>query len=94
MAKRLEMTAQEKMDLLAYLEAILGCMKSLHAGFGAVMADMAAIRATVFDDPEELATVRTNLKIAATAARPMVDEAIRSYDDLLDEITNSQGWQN
>ncbi|HTZ32077.1 MAG TPA: hypothetical protein VMH31_06450 [Methylomirabilota bacterium] len=94
MAKHLEMTAQEKMDLLAYLEAILGCVKSLHAGLGAVMADVAAIRATVFDDPEELEAYRANLKLAVNTARPMVDEALRSYDDLLDEITSSHRWQN
>ena len=94
MAKISEMSAQEKMDLLAYLEAILGCVKSLHAGLGAVMADVAAIRATVFDDPDELATYRTNLKLAVSTARPTVDEVLRSYDDLLDEITSSQRWQN
>jgi hypothetical protein len=94
MAKHLEMSEQEKMDLFAYLEAILGCVKSLHAGLGAVMADMAAIRATVFVEPEELANYRAKLKLAVTTAKPMVDEALRSYDDLLEEITNSHGWQN
>ena len=94
MAKHLEMSEQEKMDLFAYLEAILGCVKSLHAGLGAVMADVAAIRTTVFDEPEELANYRAKLKLAVTTAKPMVDEALRSYDDLLEEITNSHGWQN
>ena len=94
MAKLTDMSAQEKMDLLANLEAILGCVKSLHAGLGAVMADVAAIRATVFDDPAELATYRKNLRLAVSTAHPMVDEALRSYDDLLDEITNTQRWQN
>jgi len=89
-----QMDAQEKMDLLAYLEAILGCVKSLHAGLGAVMADVAAIRNTVFDDPDELATYRTNLKLAVQTAKPMVDEALRSYDDLMEEITTSQRWEN
>ena len=94
MAKHLNMTEQEKTDLLAYLEAILGCVKSLHAGLGAVMADVAAIRATVFDDPGELEAYRTNLKMAVLTARPAVDEALRSYDDLVEEVTNSQRWQN
>jgi len=94
MAKHLEMSAQDKMDLLANLDAILGCVKSLHAGLGAVMADVAAIRATVFDDPEELTNYRATLRLAVSTAGPMVDEALRSYDDLLEEITNSRGWQN
>ena len=91
---KLEMTAQERMDLLAYLEAILGCVKSLHAGLGAVMADVAAIRTTVFDDPGELETYRSNLRLAVKTAKPMVDQALRSYDDLLEEIVDSQQWQN
>lgn len=91
---KLEMTVQERMDLLAYLEAILGCVKSLHVGLGAVMADVAAIRNTVFDAPGELETYKSNLKLAAATAKPMVDQALRSYDDLLDEILDSQGWQN
>jgi hypothetical protein len=91
---KLQMDAQEKMDLLVYLEAILGCVKSLHGGLGAVMADVAAIRNTVFDDPDELATYRADLKLAVRAAKPMVDEALRSYDDLMEEITTSQRWEN
>jgi hypothetical protein len=94
MAKHMEMSAQDKQDLLAYLEAILGCVKSLHAGLGAVMADLAAVRATVFDDADEITAYRTNLKLAVTTARPMVDEALRSYDDLMEEITNPHRWQN
>jgi hypothetical protein len=59
------------------------------------MADVAAIRATLFDDPGELETYRTsNLKMAVLTARPVVDEAVRSYDDLLEEVTNSHRWQN
>lgn len=94
MAKRTEMTAQEKMDLLANLEAILGCVKSLHTGLGAVMADIAAIRMTVFDDPDELASYRKEIKLAVSTAKPMVDEALRSYDDLLEEISSTQRLPN
>ena len=91
---KLEMSVQEKMDLVAYLDAILGCVKSLHTGLGAVMADLAAIRGTVFEDPGELETYRSKVKLAAATAKPMVDQALRSYDELLEEITNTQGWQN
>jgi hypothetical protein len=91
---KLEMSVEERMDLLAYLEAILACVKSLHAGLGAVMADVAAIRTTVFDAPGELETYRSNLKLAVETAKPMVDQARRSYDDLLDEILDSQRWRN
>lgn len=94
MTKHLEMSAQEKMDLLAYLDAILGCVKSLHAGMGALMADIAAIRSTVFDDPQEIETYRAGLRLAVATEQPKVDEALRSYDDLLDEIASNPRWQH
>ncbi|HXY01723.1 MAG TPA: hypothetical protein VEI54_12440 [Candidatus Limnocylindrales bacterium] len=91
---KLQWDAQEKMDLLAYLEALLGCVKSLHASVGSVMADVAAIRNTMFEDPEELALYRANLRAAVATAKPVVDETLRSYDDLLQEIVDSQPYPN
>jgi len=46
-------------------------------GYGYV----AAMRSTMLEDPEEMVLYRTNLKLAMATARPMVDEAMRSYDD-------------
>jgi hypothetical protein len=43
---------------LAYFEALLGCVESLHASIGAVMAEVAAIRNTVFEDAEEISSYR------------------------------------
>lgn len=91
---KLQMDAREKLDLLASLEALLGCMKSLHATVGAVMADVAAIRNTVFEDPEDMAVYRANLRMAVASAKPMVDEALNSYDDLLQEIISTQQYTN
>jgi len=89
-----QLEPQEKMELLASLEALLGYMKSLHASVGVVMADVAAIRNTMFDDPEEIALYKANLRLAASTAKPMADEATRSYDDLLQEIADSQQFPN
>jgi len=94
MGKYGELSALDKMDLLANLEAILGCVKALHAGLGAVMADVAAIRATIFDDEEEIAAYRMNLRLAVSSERPTVDEAVRAYDELVEEITNPGRRQN
>jgi len=91
---KLQWDANEKMELLAYLEALLGCVKSLHASIGTVMADVAAIRNTVFDDPEEIALYRASLKLGVATAKPMIDEAMHSYDDLLQEIVDSQPYPN
>ena len=91
---KLQWDPKEKLELLASLEALLSCMRSLHTTVGAVMADVAAIRSTVFDDPEDMAVYRANLRLAVDAAKPMVDEALNSYDDLIQEIVDSQGYAN
>ncbi len=91
---KLNWDAEEKVELLAHLEAILGSVKALHATLGAVMADVAAIRSTVFDDDEELALYKANLRTAVATAKPIVDDALRSYDDLMEEIAASQQWEN
>jgi hypothetical protein len=69
-------------------------VKSLHASVGAVMADVAAMRSTMIEDPEEMASYRTNLKLAMATAKPMVEEAMRSYGDLMEEIAGSQQYKN
>jgi len=91
---KLQWDPKEKLELLASLEALLSCMRSLHTTVGAVMADVAAIRSTVFDDPEDMAVYRANLRLAVDAAKPMVDEALNSYDDLIQEIADSQRYAN
>ncbi len=91
---KLPMDADERMELFTYLEALLGCVKSLHASVGAVMADVAAMRTTIFEDPEEIAQYRTNLKMSLATAKPMVEEAMRSYDDMLEQIVSSQQYKN
>lgn len=50
--RRFDMDPQARMDLYAAMETFLGYVKTVHATLGAVMADVAAIRDTVFD-PEE-----------------------------------------
>ena len=55
---KLRLEPRERTELLAYFEAFLGCVKSLHASIGAVMADVAAIRNTVFEDAEEISVYR------------------------------------
>jgi hypothetical protein len=91
---KFDMDAVEKMELLAHLEAILGSVRTLHANLGALMADVAVIRDTVFNDAEELALYKNNLRSAVAMAKPMVDDAARFYDDLIEEIAATQRWEN
>jgi hypothetical protein len=91
---KLQLDSQEGMELLAYLEALLGSVKSLHAGVGAVMADVEAIRNTLFEDPDEIALYTNNLRLALATGKQMVDESRRSYDDLIVEMVESQQYKN
>jgi hypothetical protein len=91
---KLQMDSQERIELLAYLEVLLGCVKSLHASVGAVMADVEAIRNAESEDADEIALNRSNLRLAVATAQPMVDDAMRSYDDLVVEILDSQQYKN
>ncbi|MGB7731743.1 MAG: hypothetical protein WBL50_27240 [Candidatus Acidiferrum sp.] len=91
---KLQLESEERMELVAYLEALLGCVKSLHASVGDVLAEVAAMRATVLENPGDIASYQTNLKREAASARPMVQDALRSYDDLLAEFAGSQRYKN
>jgi uncharacterized membrane-anchored protein YhcB (DUF1043 family) len=76
------------------LEQILSCVKSLHVTLSAVMADVAAIRKTMFEDQEKIDTYRNHLKQTIATTKPLVDEAMLSYDFLMQEISDSQQWTN
>jgi len=85
---------QHHSDLRPHLEKILSCVRSLHVTLSAVMADVAAIRNTMFEDPGNIDTYRNHLKQTIATTKPLVDEAMRSYDFLMQEISNSQQWTN
>jgi hypothetical protein len=89
-----QLELQHRNDLRPHLEAILGCVKSLHTTLSAVMADVAAIRKTVFEDPESIELYRNHLKTTIAITKPMVEEAMLSYDSLMLEIIESQRWEN
>lgn len=50
--------------------------------------------ATGFAGPAEIAVYRSNLKLALATAKPMVDEAVRNYDEMLEDFASSQEWKN
>ena len=85
---------QHHSDLRPHLEKILNCVKSLHATLSAVMADVAAIRKTMFEDLEKIDTYRNHLKQTIATTKPLVDEAMLSYDFLMQEILDTQQWSN
>ncbi|MGB7846455.1 MAG: hypothetical protein WBL63_12635 [Candidatus Acidiferrum sp.] len=84
----------ERDGLLPHLKVTLCCLKSLHVAVSALMADVAAIRNTMFDDPENIDRYQSHLKLALATAKPMVDDAMRSYDELIQGVVDSQQWKN
>ena len=81
-------------DLQHHLEAILSCVKALHATLSAVMADVAAIRKTMFEDPDNIDTYNRHLTQTIATAKPLVDQAMLYYDLQMREIVDSQQWEN
>ena len=37
---------------------------------------------------------KDNLRSAIETAKPIVDEAMQSYDEMIQQIQESQGWRN
>ena len=69
-------------------------VKTLHAAVGAMMADVAALRRTVLQEPKEMLDYRNNLVTTIETARPLVDEAMQSYDAMIRQIEESEGVSN
>jgi hypothetical protein len=91
---KLQLESEERMELVASLEALLGCVKSLHASVGDVMAEVVAMRTAVLENPGDIAWYQTNLKLVAATAKPMVQDVLGSYDDMIAEFAGSQRYKN
>ena len=80
--------------LQEFLAMTLGHVKSLHAALTGLMTDMAALRKTILEEPEDLAQYQANLQVAVETAKPLVDEAMRSYDEMIQVLSSSERWAN
>ena len=69
-------------------------VRALHAALSAVMTDVAAIRRTLLHGSGDLVNYRDNLRSAIETAKPLVDEAMQSYDEMIRQIEDSQRWRN
>lgn len=61
-------------------------VRSVHSVLSALMADVAALRQTLLQDAGEIADYKDNLRSALEIARPLVDEAMQSYDGMMRQI--------
>ena len=69
-------------------------VRALHATLSALMTDVAAIRRTLLHGPADLVHYKDNLRSAIETAKPIVDEAMQSYDEMIRQIRESEGWRN
>ena len=86
--------AQENEYLQATLAVAIGQMKGLHAMITALMAEVAALRKTVAEKPENADQYQSNLKAAMETARPFVDDAMQTYDEMIELVCSTDAWKN
>ncbi len=86
--------AQEIPNLQDFLVSTVRHVKTLHATLSAVMTDVAAIRRTLLEEPEDVSQYKSNLLEAIKTAKPLVDEALQSYDEMIRQIQGLKEWRN
>jgi hypothetical protein len=69
-------------------------VRALHATLSALMTDVAAIRRTLLQGPGDCINYKNNLRSAIETAKPIVDEAMQSYDEMIRQIEESEPWRN
>ena len=81
-------------NLQDFLISTLRHLKTLHATLTAVMTDVSALRQTLLEDPKDLVHYKSNLRSAIETAKPLVAEAMQSYDEMIRQIQGLEEWQN
>ena len=90
-------TALQSQDVQNWQNFLLSTVrhvKSLHATLTAVMTDVAALRRTLLDEPGNVVDYKNNLRTAIETARPLVDEAMQSYDEMIRQLESLEEWRN
>ena len=81
-----DLQVDDAQNLQGYLLLTIKQVKSLHAVLSALMADVAAVRRTLLQNPAEIADYKNNLRSTLEIAKPLVDEAMQSYDDMIRQM--------
>lgn len=85
---------EDVQNLQNFLLSTVRHVKSLYATLTAVMTDVAAIRRTLLEEPGNIVDYKSNLRAAIETARPLVDEAMQSYDEMIRQIQSLEEWRN
>ena len=89
-ATTLKEYSRDRRDNTAMIEAV----KALHVMVAAVMADVAALRRTVLEDPTFALAYDAHLKAATRTVRPLLTEALESYDALIENFGTLDEWSH
>jgi hypothetical protein len=82
-------TSKEKLKTVpCTTQTLIESVKALHALVATVMADQAAMRRAIQDDPAFANSYEMYLKSAAEMAKPLLAEALESYDVLLEGVSS------
>jgi hypothetical protein len=90
------MNAEEREDLLLYLDSLLRCVNALHTSIGEVMTDVAVMRNSILEDQQELSMRRSSKRPTKESAM-VLDGSLYtdpSYTDLALEIASTQQYKN
>jgi hypothetical protein len=72
------------------LVEIVSHLKGLHTILSSVMLDTAALRQTVLVGRADLAEYSEHVKAGAEIAKPLLESALRSYDEVIARVRDSQ----
>lgn len=73
-------------DLKVELTELVAHVKGLHMVLSSVMIDIAALRKTSLNKSAVSATYAKHVKKGAEIARPLIDKAMCSYDEMIRRI--------
>jgi len=77
---------EEIHGLINHLVITLKDLKTLQMAISTLMVDMSAIRQTVLTTPATKSRYKKHLAESIKKARPLVNQAMRSYDNLIQNV--------
>jgi len=69
-------------------------VRSMHAILAALMIDVAAMRKVVLKGPKPLRRYRQALATEAEKVKPLIDTAMRAYEQELLQLNSNSLWRN
>jgi hypothetical protein len=74
----------ENYGLASYVAAAMESVKALHLMITALTTDVAALRRTMLEEPGFAISYEEHLKVAVSSAKPLLQEAMKVYDKIID----------